>query len=180
MAPQSCWIFAYGSLMWDPGFPFVERAHALLHGYHRAMCIYSHVWRGTPERPGLVLGLDRGGACRGIAFRVEPEARAEVIAYLDARERVTDVYLRREQPVRLAGGAGPVTALAYVADRAHRQYAGKLAPEEAARLIAQGVGRAGANVDYLASTVRHLEEMGIADGPLHRLERTVANIRRAG
>ena len=175
MAMGDIWIFAYGSPIWEPGFPWAERTPALLRGYHRAMCIYSHVWRGTPEAPGLVLGLDRGGSCRGLAFRVGGPRAQEVMEYLDARERVTDVYLGRHLPITLGGGKDRrrVTALAYVADRGHRQYAGKLAPNEAARLIRQGRGRAGRNIDYLETTVGHLDELGIPDPPLHGLARLV-------
>ncbi len=172
---RDIWIFAYGSLIWDPGFSWAERVPALVHGYHRAMCIYSHVWRGTPEAPGLVLGLDRGGSCRGIAFRVAGECAQQVIAYLDARERVTDVYLGRHLPIALNrdNPRRRVMALAYVADRGHHQYAGKLVPDEAARLIRQGRGRGGNNVDYLESTVDHLAQLGIPDRRLHRLAHLV-------
>jgi cation transport protein ChaC len=175
MMESEFWVFAYGSLIWDPGFPWEERAPARLRGYHRAMCIYSHVWRGTPERPGLVLGLDRGGSCRGIAYRVATARAAEVAAYLEARERVTEVYVGRMLPVTLEspGAAYRVRALAYVADRAHRQYAGRLPGEAAARLIRAGQGQGGRNTDYLASTVAHLEELGMADAPLARLARLV-------
>lgn len=168
MTAEDIWVFGYGSLIWDPGFPWRERAPALLRGYHRAMCVYSHVWRGAPARPGLVLGLDRGGSCRGVAFRVAGDAAAEVLEALDARERVTEVYLRRRVGARLADGRR-VAAEAYVADRAHPQYAGKLPLEAAARLIRQGRGRGGGNVDYLAATVEHLEALGIPDAPLARL-----------
>ncbi len=161
------WVFAYGSLMWDPGFAYLKAAPALLRGYHRAFCVYSHVYRGTSKRPGLVLGLDRGGACKGMAFRVAAGKAAAVLAYLDKREKVTDVYDRRIVPV--ATSAGRVMAHAYVVDRGHDQYAGKLTPERAAALIAQGVGRSGANPEYLENTVRHLDALGITDGPLHRL-----------
>src|SRR3974390_225676 len=86
------WVFGYGSLIWRPGFEFIEQVQARLIGEHRALCVYSFDHRGTPERPGLVLGLDRGGACRGIAFRVTASKRAEVVAYLRAREQTTNVY----------------------------------------------------------------------------------------
>ena len=131
------WVFGYGSLMWRPGFPFLERRHAHLHGYHRALCVYSHVHRGTPERPGLVLGLDRGGRCHGVAFRVAPEEAAETVQYLREREQVTAVYVERRLPVRLAGGE-TVAALAYVVDRGHPQYAGRLPQEDFAAVGAPG------------------------------------------
>jgi cation transport protein ChaC len=172
MADGDLWIFGYGSLMWKPGFAFRERTGAFLAGRHRALCVWSRVWRGTEARPGLVLGLDRGGACRGIAYRVvEAEAEA-TLAYLDARERVTEVYHRRTVMLRLADGAR-VAAETYVVDRTHPQYAGRVAPEEAARIIRDCAGEGGTNLDYLENTLRHLDELGLADGPLHELARAV-------
>ena len=167
------WVFGYGSLMWRPGFPYAERCHAHLRGYHRALCILSHVHRGTPERPGLVLGLDRGGRCHGVAFRVAPGAEETTIAYLRAREQATAVYLERRLPVTLADGRR-VQALAYVVDRGHPQYAGRLADEEVRRLVVQGVGVSGANPDYVRSTHAHLVEMGVTDPVLARLTQALA------
>src|SRR5690606_21323935 len=106
-------VFGYGSLVWRPGLPVLERRHAHVHRYHRALCGRSHVHRGTPERPGLVLGLDRGGRCHGVAFRIAATEVAETVHYLREREQVTSVYLERRLPVRLADG-GVVDALAYV------------------------------------------------------------------
>lgn len=169
------WVFGYGSLMWNPGFPHLAREPALVHGWHRAFCVYSHVWRGTPERPGLVLGLDRGGSCRGVAFAVDPRKEARVLAYLDERERVTNVYWRRRLTVTLASGRR-VTAWGYVAERDHHQYSGKLAMTRAARLIAVGEGKGGTNVEYLENTIKHLDEMGIPEGPLHRLRDRVRKL----
>ena len=165
------WVFAYGSLMWDPGFAYLEAAPALLRGYHRAFCIYSHVYRGTEARPGLVLGLDRGGACRGMAYRIAAAKRAGVLDYLDAREKVTEVYVRRTVPITVGGLK--VKAETYLADREHYQYAGKQTLKDAAALIAQGTGVGGSNRDYLESTVNHLDALGITDGPLHRLHAMV-------
>ena len=162
------WFFGYGSLMWNPGFPFRSREPALVLGWHRAFCVYSHVWRGTPEQPGLVLGLDRGGSCRGIAFAVEPDQEANVLAYLVERERVTNVYWRRQLTAVLSSGK-KVRAWGYVADRAHHQYSGKLPLTKAARLIVAGVGKGGPNPEYLENTIKHLDEMGIPEGPLHAL-----------
>jgi len=172
------WVFAYGSLMWRPGFAWVERQPALLRGYHRSFCIFSHHHRGTPERPGLVLGLDRGGACRGLAFRVSAEESDTVRAYLIAREQVTTVYRDLMLPVRLEDGRR-VPALAFVADRRHPQYAGRLSLAEQVALVVAAEGVSGRNVDYLDSTVAHLAGMGMLDGPLHALQRAVAAHRTA-
>ena len=162
------WLFAYGSIMWNPGFAYAESAPALLHGWHRAFCIYSYRYRGTPEKPGLVLGLDRGGSCRGVAFRLPEAAAAAIIAQCDARELVTGVYLRRQVTVRI--GARCLPCWTYVTDGHHRQYAGKLDEAEKTRLIAQGVSPSGAsNVDYLKNTLSHLAELGIHEPYLRRL-----------
>ncbi|MFQ5954693.1 MAG: gamma-glutamylcyclotransferase [Kiloniellales bacterium] len=168
LAPgQDAWVFGYGSLMWDPGFAHEEVQPALLYAYHRAFCIYSHRYRGTPERPGLVLGLDCGGSCRGRAYRVAGDRAAETLEYLWDREMVSGVYLPRRVSVRLARGR--VECWTFVADRNHVQYAGALGLEEQVGLILQGCGDNGRCRDYLANTVRHLDELGIEDGPLHRL-----------
>jgi glutathione-specific gamma-glutamylcyclotransferase len=156
------WVFGYGSLMWRPGFAHVETERARLYGFRRSLCVYSWVHRGSEERPGLVLGLDRGGSCIGLAFRVPGELRDEVVAYLRERELVTNVYLERLLPVQLANGA-EVTALCYVVDRSHKQYAGRLSPEQAASVVNGGVGRSGRNEEYLFNTVEHLEALGIRD-----------------
>jgi len=168
-ASTDLWIFGYGSLMWRPGFPYEENCRARLYGFHRAFCIYSHVHRGTPEHPGLVLGLDKGGSCVGRAFRVAAENADAVVRYLDEREMVTAVYRPVMGRVRLAGET--VAARCYIADRTHSQYAGKLAVEEQALLIAGAVGQSGVNRDYALMTVDHLEEIGITDGPLHQVAR---------
>ncbi len=126
------WVFGYGSLMWRPGFAYLERVPARLVGLHRALCVFSFVHRGTPERPGLVLGLDRGGMCRGIAYRVAATKRAETIGYLRAREQVTTVYLETMRQIELEDRSRRrVRALCYVVDRSHVQYAGRLASPRA-------------------------------------------------
>lgn len=164
------WVFGYGSLMWRPGFDFVERAQARLIGLHRALCVYSHVHRGTPERPGLVLGLDRGGACRGIAFRVAEANRAATIQYLRDREQVTSVYLEVERVITLQQPGEPrVRAVTYIADRGHTQYAGRLSRDEQLHLVRQGHGHSGANRDYVRNTVAAIEEQGFRDAGLHWL-----------
>lgn len=162
------WIFAYGSLMWRPGFEFLERRTALLRGYHRALCVYSFKYRGTPEAPGLVLGLDRGGACKGLAYRVASDSRAEVLAYLDAREHSYDVYHARWLSVRLDDGRR-VPAYSFVANHEGAQYAGRQPRDRVLHLLRTGKGEQGTALDYLENTVRHLDELGIPDGPLHRL-----------
>jgi cation transport protein ChaC len=161
-------VFAYGSLMWRPDFDFVAQEAALLRGYHRSMCILSHLYRGTAEKRGLVLGLDRGGSCRGRAFLVAPHKVAEVRHKLYEREMVTGVYIPRFVPVTLADGR-KVTAWAFVADRRHPQYFDTSDTAEMIRLIRQGVGHAGSSRDYLASTVEQLGALGIREGRLHRL-----------
>ncbi len=162
------WVFGYGSLIWRPGFPFQERRTARLMGAHRALCVYSWVHRGTRERPGLVLGLDRGGACRGIAFRVAAEDRDGVISYLREREQVTAVYLERLRPIRFTDGATAI-ALTYLVDRGHPQYAGKLDENAQFNIVAEAVGRSGANREYVVNTAVHLTELGMPDPLLDRL-----------
>ena len=163
-------MFGYGSLMWRPGFPFIEQVPARLIGEHRALCVYSFVHRGTPEKPGLVLGLDRGGACRGIAFRVAEALRAETVAYLRAREQVTSVYREVMRSVWLQSDARQrVSALTYVVDRGHVQYAGRLSQADQLRHVRQGHGQSGANRDYVLATVKAIEAEGFRDAQLHQL-----------
>ena len=164
---EPLWVFGYGSLMWDPGFPHDDQASALLYGYHRRFCIYSMRYRGTPERPGLVLGLDRGGACRGMAYRIGAADAPEVLHYLWRREMITMVYTPRLVTVRLE--AGRETALTFVANPGHRQYHASRCPQQAAALIRQGVGARGPNDDYLRRTLAHLEELQIRDTGLGRI-----------
>jgi cation transport protein ChaC len=173
--PRELWVFGYGSLMWRPGFVYQARCKALLRGWRRRLCVHSHVYRGTAERPGLVLGLDRGGACRGVAFRVEAALREATLRYLRERELVTAVYLEKMVPVTLADGRR-VTALAYVADRAHGQYAGALPRDRLLALVRQGVGRSGDNAEYVLATRDHLRELGILD---RELEWLAAQLRAA-
>jgi glutathione-specific gamma-glutamylcyclotransferase len=164
------WVFGYGSLMWRPGFDFIEQVPARLIGEHRALCVYSFDHRGTPEKPGLVLGLDRGGACRGIAFRVAARHRHDTVEYLRAREQTTNVYREVMRSVWLENEARQrISALAYVVDRGHVQYAGRLSLAEQLRFVAQGHGRSGNNRDYVLSTVKSIEAQGFRDSQLHQL-----------
>ncbi|WP_431298333.1 gamma-glutamylcyclotransferase [Tabrizicola sp. BL-A-41-H6] len=160
------WVFGYGSLIWDPGFPVAERRIARARGWHRSFCMRSIHHRGTVDDPGLVLALDRAEAafCDGVAFRVAPGAEAATVAGLRERELISSAYLETVLPVETA--AGPVEALAYVIDPDHVQYCGGLALEDQAGIIARAVGGRGPNRDYLWATTAHLEELGIADADL--------------
>jgi cation transport protein ChaC len=171
---RDIWVFAYGSLMWEPGFAHAEAMPALLKGYHRRFCLYSHQYRGTPERPGLVLGLDRGGACKGVAYRIPPQDAEAALRYLWEREMPGRTYRLKEVWVRLPRDR--VRAFAFIVDRLHPQYTGELSLEETARFILQGVGRRGHCRQYLENTVRRLERLGVVDGPLHRLEQRVKEL----
>lgn len=167
------WVFGYGSLMWRPGFEFEKRLPAVMHGVHRRLCIYSHVHRGTPEKPGMVLGLDRGGRCRGIGYRVAPHRRDETIAYLREREQVTMVYKEKWRPMQVQREGGPeqVNALVYVVDQTHSQYAGKRTAQELLPFVLQGHGKGGPCIEYIASTLDHIREQGMSD---HHLEEVLA------
>lgn len=162
------WVFGYGSLMWRPGFAHVETMRARLHGYRRSLCIYSHVHRGTPDHPGLVLGLDAGGSCLGIAFRVPGDMTEEVMVYLREREMSNNVYHEKWLGLRLADGRD-VKAVTYVADRRHTQYAGSLTAQDAAAIVATARGESGANVDYVANTLEHLRNMRVRDQALEHV-----------
>jgi len=167
---RDLWVFAYGSLMWRPGFAFAEVVHARLTGWSRAFCIYSRYHRGSSRRPGLVLGLDRGGMCEGLAFRISAGAAPATLAYLREREQIISVYREALVPVRLMKTGHPeVLALAFLVERAHPSYAGRLPLIEQARLIRGAAGLSGGNIDYLASTHAHLKELGIRERGIERL-----------
>ncbi|MDH7790419.1 gamma-glutamylcyclotransferase [Ochrobactrum sp. AN78] len=168
------WVFGYGSLMWRPGFAHVETMRARLHGYRRSLCIYSHVHRGTPDHPGLVLGLDAGGSCLGIAFRVPGDMTDEVMVYLREREMSNQVYHEKWLRLRLADGRN-VQAVTYVADRRHIQYAGSLKAEDAAAIVASAQGDSGANVDYVSNTLEHLRNMRVRDHALEHVNDLICN-----
>ena len=170
LRPQ--WVFAYGSLMWNPGFVPPETQAARLHGFHRAFCIYSEHYRGTPAKPGLILGLLAGGSCRGLAHRLPPRRGYDKVRrYLWAREIENDgVYEEVVRPIHLADGS-TAPALIYLADRRHRQFAGKLPLARAVRLVRQGSGATGSNLAYVKSTVAHLRELGLRDQTVEELAR---------
>jgi glutathione-specific gamma-glutamylcyclotransferase len=167
---EKFWVFGYGSLMWRPGFEFEERRGAVLKGLHRSLCVYSYVHRGTPERPGLVMGLDRGGSCRGVAFRVLEKNWDSTTEYLREREQATMVYKETRRLIRLESEEPrTVSALTFVVDRSHPQYAGNLSLETQLAHVLQGEGRSGRNPDYVLSTADHLTELGLYDPTLHWL-----------
>jgi cation transport protein ChaC len=168
LTDEDLWVFGYGSLMWRPGFEYVERVPARLIGLHRSLCIYSFIHRGTPEKPGLELGLDRGGSVRGIAYRIAGALCDSTIAYLRDREQATKIY--REIMRRVTLESTPprrVMALVYVVDRSHPHYAGRLELEHQVSLVRQGHGRSGTNRDYVLSTVSEIEAQGCCKSSLH-------------
>ena len=167
---QDLWIFGYGSLMWRPRFEHEEAVPARVEGWRRGFFIYSTHHRGTHARPGLVLALDRGGSCCGVAFRVAPGRAAATLGYLRAREQVNGVYREQQLAARLEDGSGRrVSAIAYVAERKHPSYAGRLPLATQIRLIRAAAGISGPNLHYLINTVRQLEALGVREQELCRL-----------
>lgn len=167
------WVFGYGSLIWRPGFVHKAAYPARLYGFHRSLCVYSHVHRGTPERPGLVMGLDRGGSCHGMVFHVDTVHSEEVLRYLREREQATNVYLERMQRVHVLERSPEklrtVEAVAYCVDRTHTQYAGALSRETQLDIVRGAVGQSGINPDYVTSTNEALEGLGVHDATLRWL-----------
>ena len=177
---EDLWVFAYGSLMWRPGFKARERVPARLIGAHRALCVWSHVHRGSPEKPGLVLGLDFGGMCRGIAYRVATSARKATLEYLRAREQVTMVYRECVRPVvLLSHPERRVQAVCYMVDRSHAQYAGRLKLAEQLHHVRQGHGISGQNREYVLAAVKELEALGCRDRDLHMLAERLHGVHEA-
>ncbi len=169
-AAEDLWVFGYGSLIWRPGFEFAERVPAHILGMHRSLCIYSFDHRGTPERPGLVLGLDFGGACRGIAYRVAARQRPATLKYLRDREQTTAVYRELFHGIALDGKPERrVDALCYAVDRGHPQYAGRLTHDRQLQIVRQARGRSGNNRDYVLETAKALDALGIIDHDLQVL-----------
>lgn len=161
------WVFAYGSLMWAPGFEYDSRRRAVLYGYRRALCLSSCVYRGTVDAPGLVFGLDAGGSCVGRVFRVDKPARLQVYDYLMEREMVRGAYRPLWLPVDTPGGR--VTALCFVVDRGHEQYTPDLTESEMIERIRRARGQRGSNIEYVVNTCGQLEELGIRSRELARI-----------
>ena len=165
------WLFGYGSLIWNPAFHFTDRLIGTVHGYHRRFCLWTHLGRGCPERPGLVLGLERGGSCRGAVFHVAPHAVEEELEIVWRREMLSGAYVPRWVTVRTA--LGEIRAITFVINRAHERYARFLPDDRVAEVIATAEGWLGPCADYLINTVDHLAELGIHDCPLERLRARV-------
>lgn len=178
--PDPLWVFGYGSLLWSPGFDWSERQVADLPDHHRSFCMWSVHHRGRPEAPGLVLALDPrpGARCTGMAFAVPGSAAVATLAALRARELISSAYLERWLDITLVNGRR-VTAVAYVIDRTHAQYAGDLDRETQAEIIAGAIGGRGSNAAYLASTAAHLRELGLPDPDLDWLDARVAALQRS-
>lgn len=168
------WVFAYGSLLWKPGFEIVESIPSVLYGYQRSFCMWSVHYRGTPENPGLVLALEKrkGQKCRGMALRCKREDKRKVLSYLHARELISYAYIECTDKINLSDGRTP-TALLYVVNTDHSQYTGNLSLERQARIISSARGDVGPNCDYLSKTVDRLNQLGIADANLEKLNKLV-------
>jgi glutathione-specific gamma-glutamylcyclotransferase len=162
------WVFGYGSLMWRPGFEFIEKTPALLRGYHRSLCVYSTHHRGTKLQRGLVLGLDHGGACMGIAYKIADDKYAQTYEYLREREMISYVYKEKQLGLKLQDGR-KITALTYCIDRNQTQYARGLSTDEQLALVKNAEGISGKNPDYVLQTVEAMRSLGIHDYPLEAL-----------
>ena len=171
------WVFGYGSLIWNPAFHFAERRVGITHGFHRRYCLWSMIGRGTKENPGLMLGLDHGGSCHGVAYRITPGEVESELDVLWRREMIGGAYVPRWLTVRT--GDRPVRALGFVINHEHPRYTGRLSSETIAGTIAAAFGPLGACAEYLLNTVDHLEELGIADHHLARLRDRVVELRKA-
>jgi glutathione-specific gamma-glutamylcyclotransferase len=169
------WVFAYGSLLWNPLFPFAEARPAILRGLHRRFCLRSLASRGTPDQPGLVLGLDRGGACTGVAYRLPAPVAMDELHLLWRREMVVGAY--RPRWVRVRSGEREIHALTFAVRHAHPQYAGRLSLDEEARVIAGAKGAFGSSLDYLERTRVALVTHGIIDPYLEGIAARVAALR---
>ena len=170
--PGDVWLFAYGSLMWNPLIHFVEKRVGVVRGYHRYFCLWSRTGRGTVAKPGLTLALERGGCCRGVVYRIAQAQAAEELEVIWRREMLTGAYAPRWLKVETA--AGPLNAIGFLVNRAHTRYAGRLPEEKIIAAIAEAHGPLGACATYLFNTVAHLEELGIRDRQLTRLRDRVA------
>ena len=169
------WVFAYGSLIWNPEIVFTETCAATAHGWHRAFCLKLTRWRGTREQPALMLALDRGGSCQGLAYRVPQKDRHRQLIVLLQREIDANPPTNVPRWVWVRTDAGMKRALAFVADPGGAAYAGKLSDEHVAWVIARAAGHWGSAAQYLLRTITMLEEHGIRDRNLWRIQALVAS-----
>src|SRR5947208_10972642 len=177
LGPGDLWVFGYGSLMWSPCFPYREKRLARVHGYHRALCILSTRYRGTHRKPGLVMGLCRGGSCWGMAFRVPARDVGHCLARLWQREMPRRVYAPQLIPAKVRG-ARRIRALAFVADPSHPAYVRELDLHGRARLVAQGIGKRGRSLDYISNTLDHMHTVGVRDPHLERILRMAQDLEK--
>ena len=166
-ANEDCWIFGYGSLVWNPLFHFVEKRVVTTHGYHRSFCLWSRINRGTPDRPGLVLGLDRGGRCRGVAYRVAPDQVENELRLIWRREMMLGAYVPRW--LKVNDGETRFRAIAFTIKRDMPAYAGRMPPAAIALTLLNSRGKAGPGIDYLLRTVEALQAHGIDDSRMQEL-----------
>ncbi len=167
---NNLWVFGYGSLMWNPGFSYTEARRGKIYGYHRSLCLRSVRYRGTDSRPGLVFGLDRGGSCTGMCYKLEVDRQREIAGYLQDREMLNDAYDPFIRPVNLDDGRC-VDAIVFVVKRQHPSYVRDLTPDQIAGIVASASGQRGPNLDYVISTIKVLEEFGIRDRELNNVGR---------
>ena len=162
-------IFAYGSLMWRPDFEFLSAKPAKLVGFHRRLSVLSHHYRGTPEKPGLVLGLDNGGTCLGLVYEISEQAWEDVIHQVRAREMLGDVYIEAIKEFSLLETGEGVRAVTYLVNHHSSQYFPNEKPEALLPYIHQGHGIYGSCLDYVTNTILHLRQLGIHDDGLEAL-----------
>ena len=183
---QDVWLFGYGSLMWNPLIQFAERREGRIHGYHRRYCLWLRWGRATKDRPGLILGLDQGGSCRGVSFRIPRALAARELGMIWIREMVSGIYRPRWVTVRCGkqrvgrvaarGKPRTIRAITFTVDPAHPLYTGRLSPQRTAELIAQASGEFGSCRNYLHNTVTHLAELGVRDSYLSRVHALVERL----
>ena len=170
---HNLWVFGYGSLMWNPGFAYEESRPARIFGFHRRLCLWSKRYRGTPEKPGLALGLTAGGSCNGVAFRLKDENRNPELDYLYEREMINYAYQPVVKSIYLEDNR-VVTALTFASRTEHPQFAPGMSLEQTIKIIKYASGSGGRNIEYIINTVAHLDSMGIRDTFLHQIANTLS------
>lgn len=173
-ASEDLWLFSYGSLMWNPAFHYSERCIGYVHGYHRRFCLWTNLGRGSPDSPGLLLGLERGGSCKGILYRIPAAAVEEETAIVWAREMITGAYIPTWIQVRTSHHQE--TALTFAMNRNCKRYTGRLTNSQIVKTIATAEGSIGTCADYLLNTLTHLDELGIPDRILSNIGKQVVSL----